>query len=409
MDTKVRNYVARNFDELIEKIQSETETYKIIERKTVRQRPLFWKKEIHAKVEIADAPKVKTEMKSQGNTLNISVGEEKKNSILEILEGKKDPKLQTKTDYYSNQSHEVETMKTMMKQMMDKMETTKDLDDKRELLKQEEEKYFIEFKDYLLQEDVESTLANEIIEELKNDIKMIDWDKREYILEKLEEKIESNIKVSQGFDLENSKIVALVGPTGVGKTTTLAKIAGNLKYQGKKIGLITTDVYRIGAVDQLEIYAKILSSNIKPASNPEELKDAIDYFLNVEKVDHILIDTVGRSPMDPDSIEGMKEYIEVSNADHVGLVLSATQKQRDVMRILNNFSGLDLDSVVFTKLDETLSYGVILNAVVKGNVKVSYITDGQNVPMDIYTANAKEITQKILNGVEGYGPSSRTS
>ncbi|HEY8349314.1 MAG TPA: flagellar biosynthesis protein FlhF [Clostridia bacterium] len=188
--------------------------------------------------------------------------------------------------------------------------------------------------------------------------------------------------------------VMFVGPTGVGKTTTLAKIAANFLLSKKKsVGLITADTYRIAAVEQLKTYAEILGIPVSVAYTPAELKEALS--LHSDK-DMILIDTAGRSHKNKAQFEELKALVEASDADEIFLVLSATTSSKNCREILKSYSFLKDYKLLFTKTDETPVLGIILNARYITGKSLSYITTGQSVPDDIETANIDSITKNLV-------------
>lgn len=192
-------------------------------------------------------------------------------------------------------------------------------------------------------------------------------------------------------------VVVFVGPTGVGKTTTLAKIAANyLLNEKKSVAFITADTYRIAAVDQLKTYAEILGLPISVIYSPDELKSAIKEYSDK---DLILIDTAGRSHRNNQQFEELKTLIEISQADEVYLVISAATSLKNCREILNNYNFLGDYKLIFTKLDEVASAGIVLNikSITQGDL--SYVTTGQNVPDDIETVNVDKIVKSLLGSI----------
>lgn len=188
-----------------------------------------------------------------------------------------------------------------------------------------------------------------------------------------------------------------VGPTGVGKTTTLAKIAANyLLNQKKSVGLITADTYRIAAVEQLKTYAEILGIPVSVVYSPSEIQDAINRHSDK---DLILIDTAGRSHRNKAQFEEMKSLITASGADEVYLVLSATTSARNCREILSSYDFLKNYKLIFTKTDETPVMGIVLNVRYHTGKNLSYITTGQSVPDDIETANIDKITKNLIGSI----------
>ena len=193
--------------------------------------------------------------------------------------------------------------------------------------------------------------------------------------------------------------IALVGPTGVGKTTTLAKIAaGYLGTFSPSIALITIDTYRIAAIEQLKVYGEIMRVPVEVVLTPSELEQAIARHQDKEL---ILIDTAGRSPRDTLSIDELATFLHPDLAISKHLVLSATNREDELIEAIARFSRLGIDCTIFTKVDECINLGIILNIQIHNSSPISYITNGQRVPEDLFEADTKKIAELIMPQPEG--------
>ena len=209
-----------------------------------------------------------------------------------------------------------------------------------------------------------------------------------------------HLNFSSGIKLNRHgvRIVALLGTTGVGKTTTLAKIAAKFVLEnGVNAALITADTYRISAVDQLKTYSDILGLPLEIVYNPAELNAAIERHKHKEL---ILIDTAGRSQQNEYQMRELEDFLKVNTRIEKHLVVSATTKFTDAQDIMKKFSVLEPEKVIITKVDETGSLGMIINLLRDQKVSLSYITTGQSVPDDIEAANADILTDFILKKVQ---------
>ncbi|MGG1399051.1 flagellar biosynthesis protein FlhF [Bacillus salipaludis] len=193
---------------------------------------------------------------------------------------------------------------------------------------------------------------------------------------------------------DQTRMISLIGPTGVGKTTTIAKLATEqVLKQKRKVAMITTDVYRIAAVEQLKTYAVILGVPVEVVRSKDELEKALK---KLESYDLIYMDTTGRNYKDPEYCSSINEFIDLSiESDHY-LVLSLTTKYEDLQLLLNEFLDSPVKRLILTKFDETTSYGTILNIAYKFPYHLTYITNGQSVPEDISAIDASQIARKLL-------------
>ncbi|MFD2613021.1 flagellar biosynthesis protein FlhF [Paenibacillus gansuensis] len=194
----------------------------------------------------------------------------------------------------------------------------------------------------------------------------------------------------------STRVVHFVGPTGVGKTTTIAKLAAEqaLKHN-RKVGFITSDTYRIAAIDQLRTYATILNIPMEVVFSPQELNRA---FMNLSDCDLIFMDTAGRNFRNEMYVSELNSLLRSEGENETFLVLSLTMKYRDMKAVTENFTKFSIDKVLFTKADETDSYGAAANLLYDFDLQLSYVTHGQTVPDDIRQADEASLLNGLLEG-----------
>ncbi len=191
--------------------------------------------------------------------------------------------------------------------------------------------------------------------------------------------------------------ILFVGPTGVGKTTTLAKIAAKLKLELKKnVAILTFDTYRIAAADQLKTYASIMDIPIRVAYTPQEASMALNAMIDYET---ILMDTAGRSQKNDIQMGELKVIVDMVKPDKIFLVLGMNYRLLDVKEIIRKFKMVNPTHVILTKMDETSSYGHFINVPLHSDLPIIYVTNGQRVPEDIFEANSVELSKILANGV----------
>ena len=194
-----------------------------------------------------------------------------------------------------------------------------------------------------------------------------------------------------------AKIWSFIGPTGVGKTTTLAKLATHFSLRlGQKTTLVTIDTYRIGAIDQLRTYARILGLPLAIAAGRGEFREILE---RNRDQDLVLVDTAGRNPHSQEQLEELKDILTVDARVENHLVLSATTKDLDLAQTVERFSLLPIRSYIFTKLDETEEYASLFNQLLRFKRPLSYLTNGQKVPEDIELATKGKVASLVLNRI----------
>ncbi|MFK3938714.1 flagellar biosynthesis protein FlhF [Alkalihalobacillus sp. NPDC078783] len=203
--------------------------------------------------------------------------------------------------------------------------------------------------------------------------------------------------VTIGHSLFDKKYMIFAGPTGVGKTTTIAKLAAEASIKhGKKVAILTTDTYRIAAIDQLKTYASILNVPIEVAYSLEDFHAAMDQF---EAYDVVLVDTAGRNFTHDFYLKELQKTIHLSEEASLYVVLALTSKYSDMVAVLDQFKQLSVRQVIFTKKDETNSYGALINVCLNEGIGIAYLTNGQNVPDDVLPASVDHIVEAVLEGM----------
>lgn len=378
----IKRYLVSNMNEALTRIRHELgREAVIIAQRKVRQPGLkgyFQEKliEVTAAVE-NDAKEVKENKKVNEEDFKSSLDALKKVMSDEIenkQSQKPDNKFEDETES-NDKSGKLEKEVNEMKELLNKVikNTTKE-----------------ETRDILMEHMRELDIDFEFYDELKEVI-----GDSEHVSQKLEGIFRETIEVANE-DLKGK--VVLVGPTGVGKTTTIAKLAGRLSLVEKKnVGLITIDTYRIGAVEQLKTYAEIMDINFKVVITIKEMEAAVE---SLKDCDVILIDTTGRSSKNSMQISELRAFVQKANPDSCNLVISSITKNKDVKTIIEGYKDLQFDNVIVTKLDETTSYGSLYNISKRSGKPISFITTGQNVPDDIKSPNIDDIV-KFIFGEEG--------
>lgn len=297
----------------------------------------------------------------------------------------------------------LDSLHLLLEQQLQKPEEEKPEAEKKEEKEEEKnnelERFMKLLYNTMIDNEVNEQYANQIIDEMEKANKPnVPFD---YALANVYQKMilkfgkPSEITVAQ----KGPKVIFFVGPTGVGKTTTIAKIASKFSVEaGKKVALLTADTYRIAAAEQLRTYANILEVPFRIIYSTEEVEQAL---LDFKEYDFIMVDTAGHSHQNEVQKETMKNFVHSVDGlaeKEVFLVLSATTKYRDLLSIVDAYSMMTDYKLIFTKLDETTTLGNLLNIKLYTGADLSYVTCGQNVPDDIENFNPQKTVKQLLGG-----------
>ncbi len=252
----------------------------------------------------------------------------------------------------------------------------------------------------MIEADVDEATARSLIDRVRSGRQADDLADAYLVQSRVAQLLEDEVRVTGPIAMDEAKcrIVALVGPTGVGKTTTIAKLAANYRLREKRrVGLITVDTYRVAAVEQLRTYADIIDLPMEVVATPREMREAV---ARMNHLDLVLMDTAGRSPRDEIKIQELKSMLAEAGPDEVHLVLSSTASAKGLVGAAERFAEVGTTALLLTKLDEATSLGHLIGLVRQCELPMSYLTDGQNVPDDIQTAERRQLARLML-GMEG--------
>ncbi len=317
---------------------------------------------------------------------------EKRTPVIETAAEKRDSAIEEKLD----------SLQSLLEQQLQKPEEEKKEEKEAEEKKEESEtdKFMHLLHDTMLENEVDEKYAQEIIDEIELINKPnIPFD---YALANIYQKMILKFGKPSGIEPATNggiKLVFFIGPTGVGKTTTIAKIASKFRVdEKKKVALLTADTYRIAAAEQLRTYANILEVPFRVIYTVEEINKALEDF---KGYDYIMIDTAGHSHQNTTQKDNMRNIIHSVDdvvEKEVHLVLSATTKYRDLISIADSYKEMADYKLIFTKLDETTTLGNLLNLRLYTGASLSYVTCGQNVPDDIEDFNPQKTVKRLLGG-----------
>ncbi|TCO79929.1 flagellar biosynthesis protein FlhF [Marinisporobacter balticus] len=368
---KVKRYIANNTQEAMLKIKTELGVNAVIlhSRKIKRSGIIgFFKKPL---IEMVAA----IEENNEQNRKRINTQSERKNI-----------NKQGETDKIDELQYQVGNIQNMLNNFIH------NIDEKKEPKKPA---LFEKYYSQLLENNIEKNIVDKIMNIAKKQMSFSN-ENEEAINKAIKIIIREYLGASQFVREKDDgqKRIVFVGPTGVGKTTTIAKLAARLAIGEKKsVALITADTYRIAAVEQLRTYSEILDIPIKVIYEPEEIEDAIEGY---KDKDIILVDTAGRNHRSLEQLDEIKKLMNYIENPDVFLVISATTGYKDIRSIIDSYQFIEDYSLLFTKLDEANGFGNILNTKILTGKNLSYLTTGQSVPDDIEIANPEKIANIIV-------------
>ncbi len=310
-----------------------------------------------------------------------------------------DSDIREKRENNSAIEEKLDSLQSLLEQQLQKPEEEKEEQKEEQKEETETDKFMHLLHDTMLENEVDEKYAREIMDEIELINKPnIPFD---YALANIYQKMILKFGKPSGIEPASNgiKLVFFIGPTGVGKTTTIAKIASKFRVdEKKKVALLTADTYRIAAAEQLRTYANILEVPFRVIYTVEEINKALEDFRDY---DYILIDTAGHSHQNTTQKDNMRNIIHSVDdkvESEVHLVLSATTKYKDLISIADSYKEMADYKLIFTKLDETTTLGNLLNLRLYTGASLSYVTYGQNVPDDIEDFNPQKTVKRLLGG-----------
>lgn len=388
MAMKVKRFEASTMREAIMKVKRELGSEAVILHTRKYDRPEFFGLRRRNFVEIIAG----TDIPGDGNTATKSNGAAARPSSKKAAPT---PRQKSAASSHNNETQEVQNLKKELSDMKNSLQA---------LLQQRQQettesnvspypRIFGDIYLKLVENEVDEVLAQDIIRSLDGALDQEAKEDEKAVYSALGKQLRRLIKVSGAINLASTagqtKTVAFVGPTGVGKTTTVAKLATIFSLsQRKKVGIVTSDTMRIAAVEQIKVYSDIIGVPVQVVYNADDMKHAMDYFSDR---DLVLIDTAGHSHWDTERINEIRDILAVCYPLELYLVLNAATRYRDMLDIARQFRALAYNHLVFTKLDETSCFGSLINMITKCNVGVSYLCYGQNVPGEIQAATVESL------------------
>ncbi|NLX02711.1 MAG: flagellar biosynthesis protein FlhF [Syntrophomonadaceae bacterium] len=388
---KIKKYVARDFKTAIQRAKEEMGRDAIIlHTRQVKKGGilgLLYPPRVEITVVVDDKLQVNTDRLRSGNTTGVPAAVKPEIAAsIDTISAINSSENSSREDEVLQEIQKMKNLMTDIKSRMYEVEVIKGMPEQVQ-----------QFYETLINNNVDRDIALKVINSVatrlpKDGISDDAW-ARDVCLHTLQEVIQQ-VQPIQVKAERKGMIVFLVGPTGVGKTTTIAKLAANLTFlDSKSVALITLDTYRVSAAEQLRTFAEIIGIPISVVFTPTDLMLAIEQY---REKDLIFVDTAGRSPYNSEQMEELREFVNIARPDETILVMSVTTDNNDLINIYQRFQSIGVDKLIFTKLDEAYNYGSILNALYEIKKPIAYFTTGQNVPDDIEVPDALRLAQRLL-------------
>jgi len=388
---KIKKYVARDFKTAIQRAKEEMGRDAIIlHTRQVKKGGilgLLYPPRVEITVVVDDKLQVNTDRLRAGNTFGVpAAGKPEIAASIDTISAINSSENPSREDAVLQEIQKMKNLMTDIKSRMYEVEVIKGMPEQVQ-----------QFYETLINNNVDRDIALKVVNSVatrlpKDGISDDAW-ARDVCLHTLQEVIQQ-VQPIQVKAERKGMIVFLVGPTGVGKTTTIAKLAANLTFlDSKSVALITLDTYRVSAAEQLRTFAEIIGIPVSVVFTPADMMLAIEQY---RESDLIFVDTAGRSPYNSEQMEELREFIDIARPDETILVMSVNTNNNDLINIYQSFQSIGVDKLIFTKLDETCSYGTILNVLHETKKPIAYFTTGQNVPDDIEVPDSLRLAQMLL-------------
>ncbi len=399
---RMKTYQADSMQEALLQVKNEMGPESVILKSTKKVKNILGKKKAYFEVTAALDPELFAKPEdNSSDTKNLKTyGRDKKVDAPkeeETADNFESSRKITPESPVQNQAITLAEMKTIREEIREMMHSVGDIKTSlRHMDLDSVPSEFVECFEGLLELDVDPDLARELVRKLGQIISGTKRRDTAYVQKILKKVVANRIPSSDTLQKKpgRPKVVMLVGPTGVGKTTTIAKISGIYKYEKKwDVAIISADAKRMGATEQMKAFCRASQIPMDTAFSSEDAMEALKGF---SQKDLVLIDTAGASKNDPESWRELQNLIGSVSPDEIHLVMSATTKSKDNRRLLEHYKQLGASQLIFTKLDESFTLGTIYNICCENFYPLSYVCNGQNIPDNILEAESSEISAMIL-------------